>query len=228
MIQFLKSLYISSRVFYILAILSVLFLVSYWFTYLYPITWFLVWGLIITFLLDCILLYKINSGIVANRILPKKFSNSDFNAVPIRIKNNYNFTTFIEIIDEIPFQFQKRDFLKTGSIRSKSTLDFSYSLRPTQRGEYMFGYLNVYTMTKINLVKRRYSFDKSAMVKVYPSFIQMKKYDFLAIDNKLRQFGLKKIRRIGHTMEFEQIKEYVSGDDIRTINWKSTAGNMAT
>jgi len=51
----------------------------------------------------------------------------------------------------------------------------------------------------------------------------MKKLDFLAIDNRLSQVGLKKIRRIGHTMEFEQIKEYVPGDDIRTINWKATA-----
>jgi uncharacterized protein (DUF58 family) len=35
--------------------------------------------------------------------------------------------------------------------------------------------------------------------------------------------GMKKIRRIGHTMEFEQIKDYVVGDDVRTINWKATA-----
>ena len=60
------------------------------------------------------------------------------------------------------------------------------------------------------------------MVKVYPSFIQMKQYDFLAIDNRLSHIGLKKIRRIGHTLEFEQIKEYVVGDDIRTVNWKAT------
>lgn len=36
-------------------------------------------------------------------------------------------------------------------------------------------------------------------------------------------YGVKKIRRLGHTMEFEQIKEYVQGDDIRTVNWKATA-----
>ena len=36
-------------------------------------------------------------------------------------------------------------------------------------------------------------------------------------------FGVKKIRRLGHTMEFDQIKEYVRGDDIRSINWKATA-----
>ena len=34
---------------------------------------------------------------------------------------------------------------------------------------------------------------------------------------------MKKIRRIGQTMEFEQIKNYIPGDDVRTINWKATA-----
>ncbi len=223
MIKFIKSLYLSPRVFYILTLISVLFLISYWLKPLYPIAWLLVWGLIIIFLFDIVTLYTTKHGIDATRILPDKFSNSDFNAVPIRIKNKYRFTTHVEIIDEIPIQFQKRDFLKTGSITPKSVLDFEYSLRPVKRGEYVFGNLYVYTMTRIQLVKRRYSFDSEAMVKVYPSFIQMKKYDFLAIDNKLTQIGLKKIRRIGHTMEFEQIKEYVIGDDVRTINWKATA-----
>jgi uncharacterized protein (DUF58 family) len=51
----------------------------------------------------------------------------------------------------------------------------------------------------------------------------MKQYDFMAIDHRLSYAGLKKIRRIGHTMEFEQIKEYVLGDDVRTVNWKATA-----
>src|SRR5690606_27347368 len=45
---------------------------------------------------------------------------------------------------------------------------------------------------------------------------------------RVGQIGLKKIRRIGHTMEFAQIKDYVSGDDVRTINWKASAkqGNL--
>ena len=48
--------------------------------------------------------------------------------------------------------------------------------------------------------KIRKVFDAEQMVKVYPSFIQMKKLDFLAIDNRISQSGLKRIRRIGHTM----------------------------
>ncbi len=123
----------------------------------------MVWGLILVFLFDIVALYNTRNGVHASRILPDKFSNSDFNAVPVRIKNKYRFTTNVEIIDEIPVQFQKRDFIKKGSISPKSILDFEYSLRPVKRGEYVFGNLYVYAMTRIGLAKRRYSFDKSAM-----------------------------------------------------------------
>jgi uncharacterized protein (DUF58 family) len=51
----------------------------------------------------------------------------------------------------------------------------------------------------------------------------MRQYELMAISNRLTELGIKKIRRIGHNREFEQVKEYVSGDDIRTINWKATA-----
>ncbi len=60
-------------------------------------------------------------------------------------------------------------------------------------------------------------------VKVYPSYIQMRRYQLLAVSNRLQEAGVKRIRKLGHSMEFEQIKEYVRGDDFRTINWKATA-----
>ena len=51
----------------------------------------------------------------------------------------------------------------------------------------------------------------------------MRKYELMAISDRLTEAGIKRIRRIGQNMEFELIKEYVSGDDYRTINWKATA-----
>jgi uncharacterized protein (DUF58 family) len=72
-------------------------------------------------------------------------------------------------------------------------------------------------------VKRRYIFPANKTVKVYPSYIQMRRYQLLAASNKLQEAGVKRIRKIGHSMEFEHIKEYVRGDDYRTINWKATA-----
>ena len=174
--------------------------------------------------MDIVTLFSKNA-ISANRELPEKFSNSDENSVKILIENNYGFKINTEIIDEIPVQFQKRDFLKSMEIQARKKLSFEYFLKPLNRGEYIFGKLNVYAFTFLKLAKKRYVFNKDQMVKVYPSFVQMKKLDFMALDQKIDLHGIKRIRRIGHTMEFEQIKEYVRGDDVRTINWKATAKN---
>lgn len=173
-------------------------------------------------LLDIVILFSKN-GISAQRILSEKFSNSDQNPVTVQIQNKFRFKVYLEIIDELPVQFQKRDFIRKIDVESNSNTEFQYFVRPVERGEYYFGKLNLYVSNKLKLVKKRLIFDEDQMVKVYPSIIQMRKYDFLAIDKRLKQPGLKKIRRIGHTQDFEQIKEYVAGDDIRSINWKATA-----
>ena len=198
------------------------FLFSYWIPWLYPVLWILAILFLLIALADIVVLFK-SSGITAERILPNKFSNSDENAVEVLLRNLYSFKTQVEVIDEIPVQFQKRDFSYLTELPSGISTSFNYSLRPVERGEYFFGSLNVFASTPLKLVKRRKKFGKEQMVKVYPSFLQMKKYDFLAIDRKISQTGLKKIRKIGHTMEFEQIKDYVAGDDVRSINWKATA-----
>jgi len=162
-------------------------------------------------------------GLNGERILPDKFSNSDENFVSVQLINRYPFKIEVAVIDELPVQFQKRDFFRKTKIAGNERETLQYGVRPVARGEYIFGNLNCYVSSVIGLVRKRYTFNKEQLVKVYPSFIQMKKFDFLAIDNRLTQIGLKKIRRIGHTMEFEQIKEYVLGDDVRTVNWKATA-----
>ncbi len=222
-LKIFKNLYIHPTFFLYLSGLVILFLGSYWFPVIYNFAWFVVMGLGMLFLIDMILLFRFKKAFVANRKLTEKFSNSDENRIPVSLENYYPFTAIVKVIDEIPFQFQKRDFEYKTPIDSNETHDFHYSLRPVERGEYHFGNLICYVSSPLHIVARRYTFNKSQKVAVYPSYIQMKKYEFLAMSNRLTEFGLKKIRRIGHTMEFEQIKNYISGDDIRTINWKATA-----
>ncbi len=174
-------------------------------------------------LTDGLILYLAKKGISAKRELPEKFSNGDPNPVMVRIENFYTVPIYARIIDEIPYQFQVRDFNINRKLKPGSQSTLQYELRPVDRGEYHFGRMNIYASTVIGLLSRRFIFDDKAMVPTYPSFIQLRKYDLMAISNNLRQYGIKRIRRIGHTMEFEQIKDYVLGDDLRTINWKATA-----
>jgi len=177
----------------------------------------------VLFLIDLLLLYRIQHPIKARRLLPDKFSNSDDNLVPITIINKYPIKIEITVIDELPVQFQKRDFNYKTTLQPNEVHDFSFKVRPVERGEYYFGCLNLFCSSALKIVKRKFQFQNEQMVAVYPSFIQMQKYDFLAINNNLTEFGLKKIRKIGNTSEFEQIKAYVQGDDFRTVNWKATA-----
>ena len=206
-----------------MAIVSVSFLLSFWFSSIYAIAWMLTTVIIVILVIDLLMLYGSKKTIKARRLLPDKFSNSDQNPVPITITNSYNFKTFCDVIDELPLQFQKRDFSHQVSLIPNEIHNFEYLVRPVDRGEYYFGHLNIYVSTPLKVIKRKFQFQNEQMVMVYPSIIQMQKYDFLAISNSLTQMGLKKIRRIGNTSEFEQIKEYVQGDDFRTINWKATA-----
>lgn len=179
------------------------------------------------FVLDILLLFFAKSGIVAARTTSEKLSNGDENPIHLNIKNFYTFPIAIKVIDEIPFQFQVRNFEIKKTVKASSETEINYFLRPTERGEYHFGNLNVYVNSPLQIVSRRFTFDNNQMVPTYPSYIQLRKYDLIAFSNNLFQYGVKKIRRIGHSMEFEQIKEYTQGDDIRTLNWKATAKKNA-
>ena len=173
--------------------------------------------------IDLIVLYRFKKGFSAQRIVSDKLSNSDENEIAITLENRYPFQVFVSVIDELPEQFQKRDFDYQTSLQVADKKTFSYNVRPVERGEYKFGNLHVFVSTLLQIFSRKYVFTNDKDVKVYPSYVQMKKYEFLAMHNNLTEFGMKKIRRIGHTMEFEQIKNYIPGDDVRTINWKATA-----
>ncbi|SNQ41946.1 DUF58 domain-containing protein [Cellulophaga lytica] len=221
--RFLKSFYIHNTFFWYLAILAAMFMTSYWYKWLYPIAWICTMVLLAMFLFDIVLLYATKNSVKASRSLPQKLSNSDHNPIVMEFISTYDFKTGITVVEELPIQFQKRDFKYNTILTKKEPKIFEYTVRPVERGEYYFGNLNIYASTPLRIVKRRFLYLKNQMAPVYPSIIQMQKYDFLAISNKLSEFGMKKIRRIGHTQEFEQIKEYVPGDDFRTINWKATA-----
>jgi uncharacterized protein (DUF58 family) len=51
----------------------------------------------------------------------------------------------------------------------------------------------------------------------------MRRYELMAISNRLAEIGIKKIRKIGMSSEFEHIRTYVQGDDPRKVNWQATA-----
>jgi len=222
-LKFIKSLYLEREFFFAYAMIIILFIVSFLVPAIFEISKILMLILLVFTFLDVLILYSAKKGISAKRICPDKLSNGDENPIIIELKNHYTLAIKVNIVDEIPIQFQKRDFKIIRKLKPTSQDSFQYSLRPTERGEFWFGKLIVYVQSPIRLISRRFNLSEKQMVPSYPSYIQLKKFDLIAAAYRLNEMGVKKVRRIGHTMEFEQIKEYVIGDDIRTINWKATA-----
>ncbi|MBI3138461.1 MAG: DUF58 domain-containing protein [Sphingobacteriales bacterium] len=219
----MKSFYLNKVVYYIAGAAAVLYALSYFSPALFRVAGLILVLLGVAVLIDGVLVYSKKSGVAAVRELPERFSIGDPNKIGIALLNQYAFTIRVSIIDELPVQFQERNWIRKSVLNTGETFRLQYILRPESRGEYIFHAINVFVHAPLKLVKRRYIFPQEQVVKVYPSYLQMRRYQLLALSNRLQEAGVKKIRRIGHSMEFEQIKEYVRGDDYRTINWKATA-----
>ncbi len=221
--KLLHSLYLNNRFFLAAAVVALAFVLSFVLDIAPNAAKviFILWLSIS--LTDLIFLYRTRTGLSGNRKVPEKLSNGDENEIGIHLENLYSFTVSLNIVDEIPHQFQRRDLGFTTRMQPGSTQTIKYFLRPVKRGVYSFGAINVFVLSPLGFVSRRFKFSHDAEVPVYPSYVQMRKFELLAISNRLTDAGIKRIRRIGQNTEFEMIKEYVSGDDIRTINWKATA-----
>lgn len=177
---------------------------------------------VLTAVFDAFLLYR-TQGIRASRQCADRFSNGDDNEISLRVESRYPFATHLSVIDETPFIFQQRDIDFRLALKPGEGKSVKYTLRPTRRGEYGFGRIRVFASTSIGLISRRFTCGDPVTVKVYPSYLMLHRYELLAMSDNLTEIGIKRIRRVGHQTEFEQIKEYVKGDDYRTINWKASA-----
>ena len=196
---------------------------GWWWMPLFHIGRLLLMVLLLAVCVDGVQLW-LRQGIRAGRQCSARFSNGDDNLVRLWVESDYPFTVTLEIVDEIPHVFQRRDICFRMTLRAQEgRRELTYRLRPTQRGVYGFGRIRVFVATRLGLLQRRYTCGEVQDVKVYPSFLMLQHYEFLAIHQNLSETGIKRIRRVGHQTEFEQIKDYVQGDDYRTINWRATA-----
>jgi len=221
--KYIDDLFITARFYRVVSICIVLFIISFYYPPLFIVPktgWYLILALTG---IDYLFLFILGRDPQAKRLMAERFSNSDENKITLQVTNNMPFDVDMEIIDELPVQFQNRNWQINSPFKTKQQKHIYYTVRPVERGEYYFGNIILYLKSKLGLIMRRDTVEADTMVQVYPSFMQLRKYELLSKTTIQTEHGSKRLRKMGHSMEFEQIKEYVRGDDIRTINWKATA-----
>ena len=217
------NIFLTRTFFYAFALVTISYALGFYFPIMLSIASALLFAVSLLTLLDWILLFLTKNPITGNRKVNDRFSNSDENPVKLFLQNQYPFRIHYHILEELPVQFQLFNFKMKGFINSKSEVELNYFLTPTERGLYTFGNTNIFVQTPLRFLERKIVLQTKNQTKVYPSFLNLKKYTLRNFRAHINEIGQRKVRRLGHSMEFEQIKDYVSGDDIRTLNWKATA-----
>jgi len=223
MFKNIKNIYLTPRFFYAWGIVVFSFIVSYAFAWLLPLAVVALVTLLVLTIADAVLLFSSNIQLQVNRVVAHIVSIGH----PVII--NYvvtNFSTIklqAKLLDELPEQLQIRNFNISFTVDARSKQNQEYTFKPLTRGEYEFGTLHCLIASAVGLVQRRLQVAQNETIAVYPSIIEMKQYELAGFNRNTTEHGIKKLRRIGHSYEFEQIRSYVKGDDYRSINWKATS-----
>ena len=207
-------------------VLPILYILSFSYLVYRLITPPIIIVLVIGTLIGWILLWPSTNRsetITARRSCSDRFSNGDENEVRITVENRLSIPVHVDIIDELPDIFQRRDVRFPVELKRGEKREIVYRLRPVRRGVYHFGRIRLFVTSPLGLVTTRVTDGQPQEVKVYPSYLMLNQYELLAAHHNLTELGIKRVRRLGHHTEFEHIKEYVRGDDYRTINWKASA-----
>lgn len=217
-------MYLTTRLYRLLLLSGLLCLAGYVWT---PFLWVGQIGGIGTLgflLLEGVLLWRAGRNVVeGGRVLPSRFSHGDTHIIKLHMQHRYPFSIHLTLIDEIPEQFARADAMHRQWLSSGETAVFSYELRPLFRGEYSFGKLLAWINSPVGLIQRRHILAGKAVVPTYPSFRRLRQYSLQSRTDRRQQSGQQALRLGSQQQEFEHIKPYVRGDDVRTLNWKATA-----
>ena len=220
--KYIGDLFVTQRFYVLMGSCVVAYIFSFFFTGLYGFVNMLFLISCLLFLVDYVFLFIVFKPPFAQRTVADRLSNGEINKVSILITNQMPFMLQIQIIDEVPLQLQERNMKIFKKLKAKKTIEIKYTITPFERGNYEFGNIIIYFQSRLGFLQKREITKASETVKVYPSFINLGKYQLIA-QAVTNEYGSKRLRKIGQSVEFEQIKDYIGGDDIRTINWKATA-----
>jgi len=216
--------FLKNRIFLALAFAIIAFTLSYSFPWFFRLGQILLLILFLLTFLEWFLLFRISDKFEATRKVANRLSLGDQQEIEYTITNLATFSVLIEVVDELPYQLQKRDSTFFGRLDAGEKFLNILTIRPLIRGSYAFGDLHLYiSLPRLSFVQRRISLPCSESVMVVPSIIQMKRYELEVFSRTASLSGIRRVRTIGEDDEFEHIRTYQQGDNIRSINWKATS-----
>jgi uncharacterized protein (DUF58 family) len=117
--------------------------------------------------------------------------------------------------------------LDVGPQESKALV---YVLKPRRRGRYEFGRVAVRARTRLGLAWREESAERPIGIKVYPNVRRAREAELKALGARSLVAAQRRAAWRGEGRDFESLREYVPGDELRHVSWSATArrGRLTT
>lgn len=165
-----------------------------------------------------------------NRVCEGQFSIGAENPVTITVSHSARRSIQIYLKDEYPPELITEQRESELVVKARHQGFFSYTLFATSRGAFTFGGIAARYLGPLGLIWRQTTFPATQTVKVYPNIQEARKNELIALRNRDLRLGQRRMRHKGQGREFESLREFVTGDEVRHISWSATArrGKLVT
>jgi uncharacterized protein (DUF58 family) len=165
-----------------------------------------------------------------HRLTERHFSLAARNSVQFALSNLSRAPQPLWLRDEYPPEMESSDKDFRVVIPPNQKAAVHYWLTPASRGDFHFGYTVIRTLGPMSLAWRQVKYDTRQTVRVYPNFRQARNIELYAHRHRQMLMGVRRVRFRGHGREFESLRDFVIGDEIRHISWSATArrGKLVT
>ncbi|HEY6945525.1 MAG TPA: DUF58 domain-containing protein [Candidatus Acidoferrum sp.] len=143
--------------------------------------------------------------------------------VTLAIRNFTSKTIRCFLTDETPVSFRGAPTTLELLVPAKDRARTSYPILPRQRGDHRIGRLFLRYQSWLGLAQRWAVAEITQTVRVFPDLEQARQHALYLIRSRQIEMEKRRRRQRGHGREFESLREYQQGDDIRDICWTATA-----
>jgi uncharacterized protein (DUF58 family) len=157
------------------------------------------------------------------RLAPDRLSALDRQTVVLLVRNRSGVPLRVRLRDTVPDALQAEAEEVSGVVPADGETRLEYPVLARARGLFSWGQIHLRYRSVLGLWDGRKVIDAAAEVRVYPSLVELHRYHLLARADRLAALGIRKVRLRGGAWEFESLRDYADGDDVRTIDWKATA-----
>jgi uncharacterized protein (DUF58 family) len=164
----------------------------------------------------------------ALRLAPDRLSVLSDQVVAVVVRNHSRFGLRVRVRDTLPETFTASVQEVGGSVPALGQGRWEYRVRPRTRGAFTWGPIHVRYRSLLGFWEGRKEVAAAVETRVYPSLEALSRYHLLAKANRLDALGIRKVRVRGSAWEFESLRDYARGDDVRLIDWKASARRHKT